>query len=206
MATASTVTVRPQDGAVVGALGRLKLRSFGSPVLRGTELAQAVSRFAGRAAERARAQQVAAAGVLVFIATSPFRRGDAQYSRSISMPLLRPTADTAALAATAVAGLRSIYRKGYRYAKAGVMLLELQPQALRQSELDLASPNAPREYRRDRTTLMTAMDRLNRRYGRGALALADTEQRFGERAWETKAERRTPRYTTRWSELPLARA
>jgi DNA polymerase V len=52
---------------------------------------------------------------------------------------------------------------------------------------------------------MMAMDRLNRRDGRGALALADTEQRSIERAWETKAERRTPRYTTRWNELPLAR-
>jgi DNA polymerase V len=181
-------------------------RSFGEPVLRGSELAQALTRFAGRAAERLRAQQAAAGAVLVFITTSPFRRDDAQYSRSVSMPLLRPTADTAVLVSAAISGLRRIYRKGYRYAKAGVMLLELQPQALRQRELELPSPDAPREYTRDRTKLMTAMDRLNRRYGRGALALAGAEPREGlERPWLTKAERRTPRYTTRWDELPLAR-
>ena len=182
-------------------------RSFGAPVLRGIDLAQAVSRFASRAAEKLRAQQAAAGAVLVFIATSPFRRDDAQYSRSVSMPLLRPSADTAALVSAAVSGLRRIYRKGYRYAKAGVILLELQPQALRQAELDLPSPDAPRDYGRDRTRLMTAMDRLNRRYGRGALALAGAEQHIAvERPWETKAERRTPRYTTCWDELPLARA
>jgi DNA polymerase V len=182
-------------------------RSFGEPVLRGVDLAQAVIRFASRAAERLRAQQAAAGIVHVFITTSPFRRDDAQYSRSVSTPLLRPTADTTALVSAAVAGLRRIYRKGYRYAKAGVMLLELQPQAMHQGELELSSPDAPRECRRDGTRLMTAMDSLNRRYGRGALALAGVEQQaLGERPWDTKAERRTPRYTTRWEEMPLARA
>lgn len=132
-------------------------RSFGEPVLLGSDLARAVIRFASRAAERLRAQQAAAGAVLVFIATSPFRRDDAQYSRNVSMPLPRPTADTAALAGAAVAGLRRIYRKGYRYAKASVMLLELQPHALGQGELDLPSPDAPREYSRDRARLMTAM-------------------------------------------------
>ena len=113
-------------------------------MLRGIDLAQAVSRFASRAAERLRAQQAAAGAVLVFIATSPFRRDDAQYSRSVSMPLLRPTADTGALVGAAVAGLRRIYRKGYRYAKAGVMLLELQPRSHAADDCDGSGQPTPR--------------------------------------------------------------
>ena len=85
----------------------------------------------------------AAGEILVFIATSPFRRDDPQYSRSVTVPLVRPTADTTVLVASAITGLRASYRKGFRYMKAGVMLVELQPHTMVQGELELPSPDEP---------------------------------------------------------------
>jgi hypothetical protein len=84
--------------------------------------------------------------VLVFIRTSPFRPQDRQYSRSITVPLRLPSADTLRIAGAALEGLKRIFRPGYRYAKAGVMLLDLQPAGVQaQQELDLGwRPKASR--------------------------------------------------------------
>jgi DNA polymerase V len=97
-------------------------RSFGRAVMDLGELEEAVTTFASRAAEKLRRQGSHAGQVLTFVRTSPFRP-DKQYSRSIIVPLRRPTADTAALLEGALRGLRTIYRSGYKFAKAGVMLV-----------------------------------------------------------------------------------
>ena len=73
--------------------------------------------------------------VLVFIRTSPFRQAP-QYSRTSVTPLIRPTADTMHITLAAIQGLKSIFAPGYQIAKAGVMLLDLQPQSVSQGELD----------------------------------------------------------------------
>src|SRR4051794_5581984 len=90
------------------------------------ELVEVVSGFAIRVARRLRAQQGACNAVQVFIAPSPSRKHDRQHAPSATVPLPRPTADTRALVNAAVTALCGIYRPGYRYAKAGVMLVELQ--------------------------------------------------------------------------------
>lgn len=59
---------------------------------------------------------------------------------------------------------------------------------------------------RDRTLLMTAMDDVNRRYGRGSLQLANAGVGAAPRSWSMKQERKTPRYTTEWDEMPIVRA
>ncbi|NBS03595.1 MAG: Y-family DNA polymerase, partial [Rhizobiales bacterium] len=71
-------------------------RSFGHAVTELSDLTQAVTEFASRAAEKVRKQHSLASEVMVFIRTSPFRK-DPQYSRSIVVPLRRPTADTGAI-------------------------------------------------------------------------------------------------------------
>lgn len=175
-------------------------RSFGQPVRTLRELTEAVSEFASRASEKLRRQEGHAGQVLTFVQTSPFRRQDKQYSRSITVPLRRPTADSAAIVATAVQGLRAIFKPGFNFAKAGVMLLDLVPASLEQGELDLESEGA------DRAGLMTAIDTLNDRYGRGTVALASAGIASQKRRWTMKQSLRTPDYTTKWSDLPTARA
>ena len=180
-------------------------RSFGHPVYTLEDMIEAVSSHATRVAEKARHDQSLAGAVHVFAHTSPHRKQDKQYSASVTVPLVRPTADTRLLASAALMGLRSIYREGYRYEKTGVMLVELQPDTVRQGELDLFDNVAKPQHAasRDRMKLMTTMDLLNRRYGKGSVQLGSSSLAPASRPWSMKADRRTPRYTTVWEEMPV---
>jgi len=185
-------------------------RSFGHPVLDLAGLTQAITEFASRAAEKVRKQHSLASEVMVFIRTSPFRQ-DAQYSRSVVVPLVRPAADTGAIVRAAVLGLRAIYREGFKYAKAGVMLLELQPDSVLQGELDWGGDEVDAEgassvRRDDKTRLMGALDNINQRFGKGTMKMASAGLEGDRRVWSMKQERRTPAYTTCWADIPVARA
>ncbi|KQM80491.1 Y-family DNA polymerase [Xylophilus sp. Leaf220] len=173
-------------------------RSFGRPVSELPELIEAVSTHASRAAEKLRMQAGHACKVLVFAHTSPHRPGPS-FSRSMVVPLRRPTSHTPLLVEAAVRGITRIYEPGYQLIKCGVMLLELQPASRVQHELDLDEPGE------DKARLMTALDTLNDRYGRGTLKMASTGA-GPKKAWGMKHERRTPEYTTRWADVPTARA
>ncbi|OQW86050.1 MAG: DNA polymerase V subunit UmuC [Rhodoferax ferrireducens] len=183
-------------------------RSFGHPVTELADLAQAVTEFASRAAEKLRKQHSLATQVIVFIRTSPFRK-DAQYSKSMIVPLFRPSADTAVILQAALSGLKTIYRPGFKLAKAGVMLLDLQSDTVVQGELDLdtgTDADHGQAHYVDKTQLMSAMDGLNRRYGRGTLKLASAGLAGDKRIWSMKQQRRTPGYTTCLADMPVARA
>ncbi len=175
-------------------------RSFGHPVTELKDLNEAVTEFASRAAVKLRKQNSVTGQVLVFIRTSPFRK-DAQYSRSTTVPLRRPSVDTALIVNAVCTGLRAIYRSGFKYAKAGVMLLDLQPDTVRQGELDLEDDDA-----KDRGRLMATLDTLTHRYGRDTVLMASAGLAGDRRAWSMKQERRTPGYTTCWEDMPVARA
>lgn len=175
-------------------------RSFGQPVTQLSDLIEAVSQFASRAAEKLRKQGSRAGQVLCFIRTSAFRRDDKQYSRSITVPLRQPSSDTAMLVQAAVKGVRAIFEPGFNYAKAGVMLLDLQDGSVHQHELALDLEPT------DRGALMATVDRLNHRFGRGAIGLAGTGQSAGLRTWTMKQSLKTPDYTTCWADVPRVRA
>jgi DNA polymerase V len=165
-------------------------------------LQEAISEFTTRAAEKLRRQHHLAGQVLVFARTSPFRDGP-RYSRSIVVPLRRPTADTSELTNAALTGLKAIYQPGYKLAKAGVMLLDLIPDTVVQGELGFedAMPE-----QRDRSRLMVAMDQVNDRFGKRTLLLGSSGIEQGADTWGMRQVRRTPRYTTAWHEVPVARA
>jgi len=177
-------------------------RSFGHFITELSDLNEAVTEFASRAAQKLRTQGSQTGQVLVFIRTSPFRP-EAQYSHSITVPLRRPSADTALVVAAALTGLRAIYRPGFKYAKAGVMLLELQSDCVQQGELALMVED---ERIVDRARLMSTLDELNDRYGRGTVLMASAGLAGNRRTWSMKQERRTPGYTTCWDDLAVARA
>lgn len=179
-------------------------RSFGHAVMELSALTEAVSEFASRAAEKLRKQHSLAGEIMVFIRTSPFRK-DPQYSCSVVIPLLRPSAETGVLVQAAVTGLQSIYRSGYKYAKAGVMLLDLQPDSVSQGELDLGEGDTMDEAT-EKARLMSALDTINMRFGKGTMKMASAGLAGDRRVWSMKQERRTPAYTTRWEDMPVARA
>jgi DNA polymerase V len=102
------------------------------------------------------------------------------------------TADTGKLIAAARRGLGAIYRHGYRYKKAGILLLDLTPAAAVQGGLFDAA-DTPRARAR-----MRAIDGLNRRFGRDTVTFAAAGRR---RAWKLRSEFLSPRFTTNWDEL-----
>ena len=183
-------------------------RSFGEPVTELPALVEVVSQFASRVAEKLRAQQSNAGAVHVFITTSAFRKNDAQHSPSVTVPLIRPTSDTRLLIGSAVRALEGMYRPGFRYVKAGVMLVDLSPEGQSQGELDLfeteIEPSATVQKSAGR--LMIAVDRLNVRFGRGAVSVASAVQQEPRSSHASKQERRSPRYTTRLDEIATVRA
>ncbi|WP_088281035.1 Y-family DNA polymerase [Ideonella sp. A 288] len=184
-------------------------RSFGAPATDLESLTDLVSQFTARVAEKLRHQHATAGAVHVFIGTSPFRQNDRQHSPGVTQPMRRPTDDTRALIGAAVSALRGMYRPGFNYVKAGVMLVDLQPKGQQQGELDLfssANEAEPIARSRDPSPLMATVDALNRKFGRGAIGIGSLAHQVGGGAHAGKRERRSPRYTTRLGEIPVATA
>jgi DNA polymerase V len=182
-------------------------RSFGAPVTDLPDLIEVVSQFTSQVARKLREQDSVAGAVHVFIATSPYRKADQQHAPSATLPLSSPTADTRELVRASVRALRGIYRPGFNYAKAGVMLVDLQPKDCDQTTMDLFAPEseAPASAH-GRTSLMSAMDALNERFGRNAVTVGVAERRTGPNTHASKQDRRSPRYTTRLDEVAIAHA
>lgn len=170
-------------------------RSFGQAVTAIEDLQDALAHFVSTAAAKLRAQRSAAGMLQVFVMTDRFREDRPQYCPSIAVPLITSTSNTLALQRWAVAGLKSIYRSGYEYRKAGVILSEIGPASTHQADLFAAGDDA--------APLMQALDAINRRYGRGTLKLSQDGSR---RRWAMRQDRKSPAYTTSWDELPVARA
>jgi len=104
------------------------------------------------------------------------------------------SADTSQLTRVALAGLRQVFKEGYRYQKAGVMLGELSPADTQQLELFAASTVSPA----DSAPLNQLIDTLNARFGRGRVRRASEGYR-GD--WAMKRERLTRAFTTDWNAL-----
>jgi DNA polymerase V len=173
-------------------------RSFGMPVFDIDELGQSVTSYTSRAAEKLRHQASLAGAIQVYIRTNPFKEKDPQYSQSITVPLATSTGDTRALVSAALTGLKQIFRPGFAYAKSGIMLMNLIPADQRVATLF----DDPVHTRRS-DVLMKMMDRINREFGKGAIRL------FGEgidQHWKMRSDRKSPCYTTRLSDLVIARA
>jgi DNA polymerase V len=162
-------------------------------VLHLAELREAVSSYATRAAEKLRRQSSAAGAIHVFITTSPFRAKDPQYSQGITIPLAEAADDTLKLIRAALWGLKQIYRPGYSYAKAGVMLMDIGPAGCRQQTLFTDNEADSRSAR-----LMLTLDAINRKMGKDTLFLASSGIAKG---WHMKQGKKSPCYTTSWGEL-----
>jgi len=171
-------------------------RSFGKPVTRFSEMREAVTAFAVRAGEKLREHNLAAGHLSVFMHTNRFN-DDPRYANAGSVAFAVATNDSREIARAAVRIAQTIWRDGFRYAKAGVVLSDLVNAGKVAPDLFTASDRA-RSKR-----LMDAIDALNRRMGRETVTLAGAGLK---RPWRLRAAHRSPRYTTAFAELPVARA
>lgn len=172
-------------------------RSFGQPIEVIEELGQALATYTALAAAKLRAGGQMAGRIQVHLETSPFRLDQPQYYPVVQIALAEPTNHTPDLIAAAAALLRKIYRPGYRYRKAGVFLTELCSETTAQLTLFGAKSNSAA------SRLDTLVDQLNHKYGSNTV-------RYGsmgfQQQWRIKQERKSPAFTTRWKELPVANA
>lgn len=174
----------------------LSSRSFGVPVHSLAELEEAVTSYATRACEKLRSDKSIAGDLDVFIRTSPY--SNVNYDNRATTRFNPPTDDTLTIVKEALALLRSIYKSGYVYQKAGVSLRGLTPNTGRQLSL-LADSNV--DDRRER--VMNALDSANQKWGRGTVFLASEGS---EKRWKIKAEYKSQAYTTNWNELAVVRS
>jgi DNA polymerase V len=171
-------------------------RAFGTLISTLAEMEEAVSVYASRVAEKLRREQLAATVLTVCLTTNEFKEGP-QYSNALTLKLPIVTDSTADLIRYALHGIRAIYRDGYRYKKAGVMLTGLVP--ISQTQADLFDS----QDRRKSTRLMSALDSINDRWGAGTLQYASSGI---TKAWKTQFHRHSPAYTTDWNALPVVTA
>ncbi len=171
-------------------------RSFGVPVADLESLEQAVTLYVSRAAEKLRRQQSFAGSIHVYIRTSPFNETEPQYANSMTIPLPTQTDDSMQLTRVALWGLRKIYRGGYCYQKAGIMLSEIVDQSGRQADLFSTPSHTGKPGK-----VMAIMDRINGLMGKGTLVLA--AQGF-KQPWKMKQGNKSPDYTTSWDEVVIA--
>jgi DNA polymerase V len=144
----------------------LSSRSFGQSVGDYNSLAESITLYMSRAAEKLRKQNSCAGSVFVYIRTSPFKPDEPQYSNGLTIPLPIPTDDTRQLVKVALWALKRIYRVGFRYAKAGVMLGELV--SVNQVQPDFFAKN----FSESKENLMGVLDAVNKKMGRGTMKLA----------------------------------
>jgi len=169
-------------------------RSFGQYVYDLAGLEEAVASYIAIAARKLRDQHSLAGMLQVYIRTNPHKPDAPQYQKGLSIPLPEPTDDTLRLITIAHWGLKKIYRPGFAYQKAGVALMNLTDFGNVQLNLFSKAKN--------HTRLMRVMDEINDSWGKGTLHSA-AEGLCKE--WTMKRELKSPGYTTRWDQLPVAR-
>jgi DNA polymerase V len=175
-------------------------RSFGTRVTHKGEMEQAVAGYATRLGEKLRRHNLATDHVTVFMHTSQFSKDDPQRSVSMTVDIAEATNDSLTLIKAARRAVDQLWKPGFRYSKAGIITQDLVPPAQRQIALfdNLDHERAAK--------VMAAMDEANRRWGRATVVPAATMG--GSRkaqTFSTKFEMRSPRFTTRWDELPICR-
>lgn len=168
-------------------------RSFGQRVTAKQDMEQAVAGYATRLGEKLRRHGLATDHVTVFMHTSPFDLDERQRSVSMTVHLPEASNDSLQLIKAAKRAVDGLWQSGYRYSKAGIITQDLVPPAIAQRALfdHIDHEKAAR--------VMAAMDEANRRWGRATVVPAAVGFR---QTFSTKFERRSPRYTTRWDELP----
>jgi DNA polymerase V len=151
-----------------------------------------IAKFAAKVGQRLRREKAMASYIHVFIATSRFDT-NSYYANSIGIRLLQSSSYTPEFIRLAKEGLSKIYKEGFRYKRAGVMLSDIIPTS--HLQFNLFSP-APDPMKREK--LMGLMDYVNMRYGKDSLYLA-TEGESQNKGYLRK--NCSPRFTTCWNEI-----
>ena len=170
-------------------------RSFSHPIEKIEELQESIANYGSRVAEKIREEGLIAQSISIFVLTNHFNKKEKQYSSSIKLQLDYPTSDSKLIVKRAVEGIKRIYKEGYRYKKAGIILYELHNSSSVRGLLDYDKPRTD--------SLMRSLDKINYRYGSSTLRLAAEGIR---RSWRMQREKVSPCYTTSFDQLMIVKS
>ena len=171
-------------------------RSFSKRVTELRDLREAVATHVSRAAEKLRKEKLLATTFTLFIRTSPHNQTLPSYSNAVTVTLEVGTQDTTILLEAALPALESLFKEGYAYQKAGIILGGLLPEDHVQYGLFTHRP-----YQEKKAHLMRAIDLVNKKMGGRTLYFGATGI---QRSWVMARKHVSPRYTTSWEDLPKA--
>ncbi len=173
--------------------GIVSSKSFGRPVSSLQELEEAVSNYTTIAVQKLRNQGSVAKLISVFITTNRFK-DTPQYNNNASIKFNSPTAYTADFITAGLTILRKIYRNGFLYKKAGVMITDIsQEDNLPYDIFEVLYPDSPKKE------VMTVVDSINRHYGANTIYSSSLGT---SNKWAMRRNYLSPKYTTSWYQLP----
>ena len=168
-------------------------RSFGKKVESLEKLQESITTHCLNAAEKIRNDNQTTRSITIYIRTSPFDKNRKYYSNSTTIDLPVATSNSLELVKTAINGLKKIYKYGYFYQKAGIVLSKLGEAS--ENEFNLLAPIMENKSQ----TLMKAIDFTNAKYGRNAVSIA---QAGINNSWKMKREHSSKIDTASFDFLP----
>ncbi len=174
--------------------GIMVSRGFGRSQDKYVRVQESVASYATRAAEKMRKQNLCANKLTVFLRTSPHGKDQVYYSNSFSAAFPEATSDTGLIIRVAFFCLKKIFRPGLRYQKAGIFLDGLVNAGSTQPDFFFHRDNEKSK------SLMAVLDKLNRDHGRDTVRFAASGM---DAEWKMKQGMVSPRYTTRWDDMPI---
>ena len=166
-------------------------RSFDKNYTKFEELQERISTFSVSCAEKLRRQHSCCNSLMVFIHTNYHREDLPKYGRNIVINLPYPTNSTIELSKFATLALKRIFKGGYHYKKAGVIVMDFTSE--KNMQLNLFENSNPKHY-----PLMQAVDRLNTLYGQQKIKLGSQDTK---RVWKMRQEKLSPKYSTKLSDI-----
>lgn len=182
-------------GSVRKSIGRG--RTFGQDTRDIQVLEAAIASLTARAAHRLRRESMLAISGSIYLATNKHKPGFRTFYRQLRFAV--PTADTATISQRFVDTLDDLYEPGQSYHRANILLYDFIPEQSLQTDLFGVVDPAVHDAS---TKRMRAMDAINTRFGKHRIYFAAEDL---SHSWEPKHQIRSPRYTSRWAELPVAR-
>ncbi len=167
-------------------------KSFGMLLTNKNQIMEALSDYTATCAAKLRKQKSCTRAINVFLQTNNFRQQDQQYQGGITLQLSIPSNNTTILIREARRAFETIYKEGFNYKKVGVMMLDLVPENVAQSNL-FESAASPKNK-----LLMESLDQIIARFGNSKLQFA--VQGF-KKEWAMRQLRLSPRYTTRLTDI-----
>lgn len=170
----------------------LTSRSFSHPVTTLIQMKEAIAAYVHECSSKLRNENLVARSISISIETYSHRTEEPQNNRRISYRLTTPTDSMIELNQIAQRMIESIYKDGYKYKKAGILLLELAPKEHAQTNL-FQKVRSKENYQ-----LMQTMDSLNLKHGNNTVKLLSEGI---DQSWKMNQKYHSKKATTRWSEL-----